>query len=215
MPPPSEPTTHDATVAYYEEHAERFVGETAGLDMRSLYEPFLALIPKGGRVLDAGCGSGRDAKAFFEMGYEVFAFDASPAMARAASTLTGKAVSVLRFQDVCFVDEFDGIWACASLLHVPRAELAGAFEKLFRAMKPSGVLYASFKLGECERAEGGRLFTDFSPRLFEGFISGIPAVKLEALWETTDRRPARAEVRWVNVLLRKGSGSGRGYPEQS
>jgi SAM-dependent methyltransferase len=143
-----------------------------------------------------------------ERGYEVVAFDGSQAMAREASRLTGRDVAVLRFCDVPFVGEFDGIWACASLLHVPRPELAFVFERLRDAMRPGGILYASFKLGERNRFDGGRHFTDFTPRSFEKFAECIPDLTIERLWQTSDLRPAGAGNLWVNVLLRKGNASG-------
>jgi SAM-dependent methyltransferase len=206
MPQRSEPERLAPTVAYYEGNADRFVAETAGVDISPLYEPFLARIPGGGRILDAGCGSGRDTKAFLTRGYDVQAFDASPTLARMASSLAGVEVAVLRFQDVAFDARFDGIWACASLLHVPMSELGDAVGRLIRALVPGGILYASFKSGEGERREGGRHFTDFTPRSIERFLSTVPGVRAECIWETSDLRPG-AIGRWVNVLLRKFVGA--------
>ena len=95
MKPPSDAELE--TLRYYEEHAEEYVRQTVGLDVGHLYEPFLQLVPRGGRILDAGCGSGRDAKAFREMGYGVVAIDASPAIAAAASRVAGIPVEVITF----------------------------------------------------------------------------------------------------------------------
>src|SRR5262245_33297557 len=109
MNPPSDPT-----VAYYDAQAEQYALETRTAEMGRLYEPFLKLVPSGGHILDAGCGSGRDALAFRRLGYRVTAFDASPVLCKMAEDLIGQSVSVLRFQEVAFREEFDSIWACAS-----------------------------------------------------------------------------------------------------
>src|SRR5262245_28680602 len=101
--PPSE-----LTVAYYDAHAEEHVRDTLGVDMAELYEYFLALIPAGGHILDAGCGSGRDAREFKRCGYRVTAFDASEEVARLAGEVIGQPVLVMRFQDVAWGGEFDG-----------------------------------------------------------------------------------------------------------
>ena len=111
----------DVSADYYEKNASEFVEATVNVDMTKLYEPFLALIPPGGRILDAGCGSGRDAAAFLSAGLDVEAFDASPAMAAHASEIMEESQKAnQRYQDI---ESFDGIWVCASLLHVPRDNL--------------------------------------------------------------------------------------------
>lgn len=112
--------------AYYDQHAVTFFAQTANVDMTALHERFLSHISPDGLVLDAGCGSGRDAKAFLERGYRVAAFDASPRLAQLASEYLGQAVAVHTFTEVAEQDCYDGIWACASLLHLSRAEMPAA-----------------------------------------------------------------------------------------
>ncbi|MCG7373465.1 class I SAM-dependent methyltransferase [Pseudomonas luteola] len=87
----------NSTYDYYQQHAAQFFAETAEVDMHELHMQFLARIPAGGYILDAGCSSGRDAKAFVQMGYQVSAFDASPVLADLASNYLGQPVQVLRF----------------------------------------------------------------------------------------------------------------------
>ncbi len=149
-----------STEAYYNRHAQQFVDDTLHVDMRSLYVPFLAGLPVNARILDAGCGSGRDARAFQKQGYQVSAFDASEQLASRASQLLGFTVPVKRFDEVEEIERYDGIWACASLLHVPERQLPEAFARLWRALKPGGLLYCSFKWGQGERQHHGRHFTD-------------------------------------------------------
>jgi hypothetical protein len=109
----------DPTDRYYEHSAAKFFGSTVGVDMAPIHQRFLAELTLGARSLDADCGSGRDAKAFAEAGFQVTAFVASPELARLASAFCEFDVAVRRFEDVDEVETFDGIWCCASLLHVP------------------------------------------------------------------------------------------------
>ena len=192
-----------ATIRHYDDNARAFFDSTRDVDMTPLYERFLPRVPAGGAILDAGCGSGRDTLAFRERGYRVTAFDASPELARLAETHTGQAVHVLRFEELEWEEAFDGIWACASLLHVPRGQLANAFGLLARALKPGGVLYASFKYGTREHSRGGRHFTDLDEENLGRILAQVPALSVLETWQTEDQRPGREAETWLNALLRK------------
>ena len=93
--------------------------------MRSARQRFLACLPAGAAILDFGCGSGRDAKAFLELGFSVEASDGSEELCRRASELTGIPVKRMLFSELSAADRYDGIWACASILHLPRFQCAG------------------------------------------------------------------------------------------
>jgi SAM-dependent methyltransferase len=202
MKPPSD--YKSSTVAYYESHAEEFSANTLNVDMSGLYDSFLGQIRPGGRILDAGCGSGRDSLAFIARGYRVVSIDASPAMVAATSKLTGRGALLLTFDDLNFEDEFDGIWACASLLHVSRLDLPTVLNRLVRAMAPSAVLYMSFKYGDSERIENGRFFNDLDETLFQVMIRHHPQLEILSVWRSDDvRRSDRPYQRWLNALTRK------------
>ncbi len=183
----------------YNKNAESFFEGSVNADMSGVRNRFLKYVPAGGRILDAGCGSGRDSKAFLDAGYDVVSFDASEEMCKRASEYIGREVLNLRFEDISFDKEFDGIWACATLLHVPMNELPGIMQKLHGALKPGGAIYASFKYGEGTVSRGERQFTDFTEKsivpLFEnaGFeiVSNIVG---------SDSRPGRENEKWVNVI---------------
>ena len=193
-----------STVRYYDEHADEFCGRTIGLDLADLRERFLRALPNGAKVLlDAGCGSGRDALAFGRRGYRVDAFDASAGMAARASAVLGWPVRQLRFQDLRSVNCYDGIWANASLLHVPRRDMDDVLNRLTAALRPSGVLYASFKQGEGEEVRDGRLFNAYSERGLRALFAGKPDLEEIDLWSERDERPEHREEWWLNVLLRK------------
>lgn len=190
------------TMDYYSQHAETFFSGTVDVDMASLYQPFVAELPAQGRVLDAGCGSGRDSRAFAGLGYDVDAFDASPEMVAMASQHSGLAVRQMRFAEVEAISRYDGIWCCASLLHVPSAELPDAMHRLARALKPGGIWYVSFKYGEGERAKEGRRFTDLNETGLTALVEPLADVQIARMWITEDKRPDRDEI-WLNALLSK------------
>ncbi|WP_312996671.1 class I SAM-dependent methyltransferase [Leclercia sp.] len=190
------------TLKYYQDNAQTFFDGTVNVDMSSLYETFTKHLAPGARVLDAGCGSGRDAKAFLEMGYQVEAFDASSAMVELARKHTGLPVQLMTFADVDWKEKFDGIWCCASLLHVPAGELPGVMRKLADALKPGGAWYLSFKYGDGEREVDGRRFTDMDEGRLQAFLNTVAMIDVISLWATQDKRPLRNEV-WINGVLRK------------
>jgi SAM-dependent methyltransferase len=166
-----------ATVAYYNRNAARYVAETVEVDLSALRERFLAQIPTGGFILDAGCGSGRDSLAFLQRGYRVRAFDAPPEVARLAAVRIGQPVQVQRFEELDERAAYDGIWACASLLHLPTAEIPNALQRLWAALKPDGVLYLSLKHGESERVDAeGRHFTDATEARLRDWLAELQAV---------------------------------------
>lgn len=187
---------------YYQLHAQRFFSETVDVDMSELYRPFVAHLKPGARILDAGCGSGRDAKAFSEMGYAVEAFDASAELVELARQHTGLPVKQMRFEDITEVERYDGIWCCASLLHVPLAELPGVMTQLSEALKPGGVWYLSFKYGSGEREKDGRRFTDMDEAGFAEVLSELSGIEVMECWQTHDQRPERDDS-WINLVLSK------------
>jgi len=188
------------SVDYYNIHAEEFFNGTNGVDMTEIYRRFLPLIPEGGSILDAGCGSGRDAKAFTEMGYRVDAFDASPSLVELANSNNGIQATIDTFDSYSSDEDYDGIWACASLLHVPFDKLAETIESLSSHLKSSGVFYLSFKLGVGERDTGQRIFTDMTLDALTATISEASNLNIAKSWITQDLRQHRNE-KWLNALL--------------
>lgn len=189
---------------YYRQNAQAFFGRTVHEDVATLYASFLPRLPKGAHILDAGCGSGRDTKAFVERGYRVTAIDATPEMAALAEKFTGQPVRVLRFQELDYVAAFDGIWACASLLHVPLVELPMVFERFILALKPGGYWNMSFKYGEGEKRRGIRQFTDFTETSLSAFLAEFDTLKVLDVFASGDTRTDRPEQeRWVSAVVQK------------
>lgn len=193
-----------STIAFYDLRAHEYSESTSRLDLHELYEPFLKELPQGGHILDAGCGSGRDTKAFLSRGYRVTAMDASPQLARLATVFTGQHCEVLSFQEMQFREEFDGIWACASLLHVPRNEMRDVMRRFVRALEPCGVLYVSLKEGDGERiVKGGRFFSFYTIETFRELLGFFPGLVEIAFWKTEEMRSRQHPQPWLNVLMRK------------
>lgn len=190
------------TIDYYNKNAEEFTNSTLHVEMESLYQPFLALLPEHAHILDLGCGSGRDSLAFKNKGYRVDAIDYSEALAKKATELTGIQVKHHSFYELDEVAVYDGIWACASLLHCERRRLAEVVAKMLRALKSEGVTYMSFKYGDTDREKDGREFTNLNEQQAQKLLAQFDQVSLVQQWITLDKRPDRTE-QWLNLLWKK------------
>lgn len=202
IPFPDRRRPTESCARWYDAHARAFFDSTVGLDMSALHDEFLALVPAGGHVLDAACGSGRDARAFRERGCRVSAFDASCSMAQLASAHLGAPVTVRTFDDVHEVEAFDGVWVCAGLVHVPQERLPPTLARLWRAVRRGGCLYASIKHGRGQRFANGRLFTDADEETMAQWCATLVDVASCRIWLTGDCRLDKNQA-WVNVLAYK------------
>ncbi len=192
----------DKNIEYYNENAQSFFEGTVNADMSLWRDKFEKYVSDGGRILDAGCGSGRDSRAFKQHGYSVVAFDASKEMCRMAAELLNQEVWQMRFDEIAFDEEFDGIWACASLLHVPQDELPTIMQKLHTALKAKGSIYVSFKYGEGTKQRGERTFSDFTEDSVRKLLSDSNFEVIEC-GITSDIRPGRDAEKWINAIARK------------
>lgn len=190
------------TIQFYQDNAESFFEDTVNVDMTNIYQHFTKSLPNNAFILDAGCGSGRDTKAFLEMGYKVEAFDASSELVSRARKYTGIDVIHALFNDVNSTDKYDAIWCCASLLHVPEIELPEVLSKLSNALKPNGSWYVSFKYGDSQREKDGRSFTDINEQRLAALVTSLINIDVNSTWITEDNRPDRSE-KWLNAILTK------------
>ncbi|EHN68651.1 class I SAM-dependent methyltransferase [Aliivibrio fischeri] len=133
------------TIKYYDTHAESYYLQTNHIDMSSSYDRFRRLIPRHCHILDAGCGVGRDTRYFMSKGYKVYSFDLSDKMVEITKKYPFAFCKKMAFSEVDFYEEFDAIWANASLLHVPKKELKDVMTRLLKSLKINGHMYASFK----------------------------------------------------------------------
>lgn len=190
-----------STIEYYNKNALSYYEQTVNIDMSDIYEPFLELIPKGGHILDAGCGSGRDTKEFLCRGYKVTAIDASEEMVKLSSQLTEQKTMQMRFQDLAFDQQFDGIWACASLLHIPRNEISLIIQKFINITRPNSTWYISFKLGTQEVFLDGRLYNNYDESLIESLLADYSFLRTVKVWQTISFASQQKLVKWLNVLV--------------
>jgi 2-polyprenyl-3-methyl-5-hydroxy-6-metoxy-1,4-benzoquinol methylase len=193
----------EATLRYYETHAEVVAERTQSPDRAEMCQPFIHLLPAHAHILDAGCGAGYDSLYFIQQGFVVTAFDASVSLAQIASQRTHQPVWHLRFEEIAFDNQFDGIWACASLLHVPRLHMPDVLTLLVTAMKTDGVLYASFMYGDVETVRGDCFFNDYTEQGFREVAAVQPRLKIIRCWKTGDLPPMRPGREWLHVLAKK------------
>ena len=193
----------DKTLDYYNQNAETFVSNTVSVDFKQTQDKFVNRLETGDYILDFGCGSGRDTKYFLEAGLRVDAIDGSEELCKIASEYTGIEVKKMLFQELDSDSKYDGIWACSSILHLPKNDLKLVLRKINTALKKKGIVYTSFKYGEFEGERNGRYFTDFTIETFREFIQDIGDLKLDEYWITGDVRPGRGEEKWLNIILQK------------
>jgi cyclopropane fatty-acyl-phospholipid synthase-like methyltransferase len=191
------------TLEYYNKNAVAFANGTLDVDFTQIPDRFLERLQVGDSILDFGCGSGRDTKYFLAQGMQVDAVDGSEEMCKIASEYTGLEVRQMYFQDLDEQGKYDGIWACASVLHLSKKELRNVIKKMLAALKPEGIIYTSFKYGTFEGERNGRYFTDFTEMSFFDFIQEIDGAVVEEQWITGDVRPGRGEEKWLNLIIRK------------
>lgn len=193
----------DETIAYYDQNATVFVESTVNADITELYRSFEEFLNPGARILDLGCGSGRDSKYFVQHGYDVVAVDPSQAMCEQTRSYACVPVYKLKAEEMRFSDEFDAVWACASLLHISRDNQISVFRIIMNALKSDGIIYCSWKYGNQNRIMDSRHFTDMNEVLLQKLIYDIRELEVLRIWITGDVRKEKAKEKWLNALLRK------------
>mgnify|MGYP000017619409 FL=1 len=190
------------SIDFYNNNAETFFDSTKAIDMSVLYDEFLPHLKANANILDAGCGSARDSLYFKKQGFNVTAFDASASLVKLAEKLLNQKVELATFESFANEQKFDGIWACASLLHVPKQELNSILNKLSGLLNVGGIFYCSFKYGDKMVERGGRTFTNLNESLLREKIENT-ALRITKTWVTADQRPDRADEKWLNAILIK------------
>ena len=189
--------------SYYDQKAQDFFDSTFDVSMDSLYQPFLARLEPGALIIDAGCGSGRDALAFTRRGYRVLAFDVSVELVTLARQQTGLDIRQCSFLDFQTAPEsVQGIWACASLLHLPYQQIPTVFKHLSGFLVSEGIFYCSFKYGIDDVQRDGRYFTNLDEARLQMVVERTD-LRIDQLWVSADQRPERKEQRWLNAFLSK------------
>jgi SAM-dependent methyltransferase len=192
----------EGTLQFYRSNARSYADWAKAPSTR--LRGFLALLPSGGSILELGCGAGNHSAVMLAEGFLVRATDGSPEMAEIASQRLGHAVEAMRFDQLDAHEAYDGVWASACLLHVPRDELAGILARIHRALGPSGVFYASYKMGEGDGRDSlGRYYNYASPEWLEAtYASAGPWITLSSdrnVIQSFDETPANM----LHLVVRK------------
>lgn len=208
----------NSTIDFYNNNADNYYEQTASVDFSDLYERFLKYIPEGGRIMDVGCGSGRDAGAFCRMGFRAEGLDAAEELAALAGEKQGINVTVCNMEDWITDRPYDGIWCCAVLVHLEDGQIKKFFNNLRYNLAEGGVLFVSVKArdGNCDGYDSkGRYMRYFERAELRGFVEevngnsygAVKAVSEESArlkileeWESEDGMD-RA-VRWLNLIIR-------------
>ncbi|MFZ4550199.1 MAG: class I SAM-dependent methyltransferase [Aquabacterium sp.] len=192
-------------MSFYNENAVSYALETAQADLSQLYSQFAARLQPGARVLDLGCGGGRDLRAFKTRGFDCIGVDPSARLAKISAETSGCEVLVSKAQELSFVDAFDGIWACASLLHLPKVEMPATLTRLRNALRSNGVLFLSMQEGHGSSVEeDGRFYARYSNQELRELVvaSGLNLIDQ---WITADSLKGRESIAWINLLAVKPS----------
>ncbi len=194
----------EETIKFYDENSSQYCKNTFLVDMTDLYNRFLRHLPEGASILDAGCGSGRDSLAFKNLGYEVYALDASDKIVEVCRKNTGIEATVRSFDDIYESSEYDAVWACASLLHVSHTTLPSVLEKIKVSLKPSGYLYASFRYGKESRiSKDGRYFNDMDESKIRKLVDQVKGFEIVDMWTSEGEGKYHGIGTWLNVILKK------------
>ena len=190
----------ETTLSWYKENAPLYAEETKNSLVYDALGEFLSRVEEKGRILDLGCGSGRDSFFFLERGFYVDSLDGSEAMKREAERLFGINVRLSDFLSLDEYEKYDGVWAQASILHLDEESLRKVLYLISRALKTGGVFYTSFRKGEVDGFENGRWYTNMTESRFSSLLP--PNLQIEKSWEGKDVRPGVNKT-WLSIISRK------------
>lgn len=191
-------------INFYNREAERYKEERNEIKgFGEIYKPFIKYIKHNGKILDFGCGSGRDSLYFKNNGYNVIALDGSKEMCDITRQLCNIEVKEMFFEDFKEENTYDGIWACASLLHLPKDILINVLKNLALSLKENGYIYASFKYGDYEGIRNRRYFIDFTEESFKDIIKKIPDLEIIETYQTNGVLKSQIRKHWLNIVLKK------------
>ena len=193
----------NSTIDYYNRHAEEYCRTTAGADLSGAIQRFAACLAPGARVLDMGCGSGRDVMTFSEMGFETAGLDASEELVKLARARLGDRIFAADISEWTADEPFDGIWCCASLMHLTETECGRFFANLKSNLKPGGALYISVKSGiETGPDASGRYMRNFTEDEIRDLVRASGMLGIRELWYTEDSL-SRTGFRWLNAIIKR------------
>lgn len=192
----------NSTVDYYNKNAQEYSKRTCNIDMSKLYIIFERYLQVGDSILDLGCGSGRDSRYFNEKGYRVTAVDASINMCEIVRKIDGIDVINEEFDKLDLEQNYNGIWACASLLHIKKEMVEKLLRKLLMHLCPGGVMYASWKYGHREQFEGERFYSYLDEKELKKIVKNITGIVKYNIWLSEEVRDDKT-ISWINIIIEK------------
>ena len=193
----------DVTLQYYNDHAREFTEQTQHVNFAETQQEFIKHLQQGSLILDFGCGAGRDSAYFISQGYKVVALEGAEQLALLAEKFIKQKVLRQTFEQFCEIDCYDGVWACASLLHLPWDILCQVVQNLSASLHRKGIFYASFKYGNFAGMRHGRYFTDMTEERWQSLTEDFTELNTIKMWVTGDVREGRSKERWLNILCQK------------
>lgn len=193
------------TLEYYNNNAKIYCEQTLIGNLQETYDKFLKYLPQNAYILDFGCGSGRDSKYFIENGYKVRAIDGSFGMCKLASKYINQEVNCMKFEELCDINTYDGIWACSSILHVEKENLINILIKMITSLNVNGIIYTSFKIGKGYEIKEGKYYNYITKEEMIETLNKIGKnVKLIDYFETlpSTKRVANNTI-WGNFIIKK------------
>jgi len=180
---------HDTTREYYDTHASEYADQTWNISIPAIWRLLTERVPRGGTILDLGCGAGRDLKVFADSGYKVIGVDYSVGLLEIARRRSSQTAIWAEFHSLPFHDRcFDAVWAIASLLHVSPHEIPSVLREVRRVLNPSGSFIASMKQGTGEHADqSGRFFVHYKKEEWNRLLTDA-GFNVEDIHETLERR---------------------------
>lgn len=192
-----------STLTYYNNNAYEYFNTTKMISLDNLYSIFLNYITTKGKILDFGCGSGRDSKYFKDKGYDVYLLDGSINLANIVETELGLKVKVQDFNDFDEKDKYDGVWACASLLHVKKENISNIILKIKNSIHDDGIIYISMKDGVGEEIDNfGRYYNYVNEKEFEELLKPLH-LKVDKYIKTNQRKDDSKNIIWHNFFIKK------------
>lgn len=189
------------TIETYNQHAHNKMEEAGAFPP---WERFLMPYLKAGdHILDLGCGDGHYSQVFQQAGFQISAIDAAPALCQIAADKLGIPVRNLRFDQLEDIALYDAVWACCSLLHIPRHAMPDAFARIATALKPAGYVYASYMEGEEEgwRGEFGTFMASMTEKAMRMVLSTVPILRVIKVHHTPCKH--QPQVQWIQFILEK------------
>ncbi|MBQ9272861.1 MAG: class I SAM-dependent methyltransferase [Mogibacterium sp.] len=191
-----------STIDYYDKNADSYYWATVAVDLNALRQKFASYLPAEASVIDMGCGSGRDVMAFENMGHRAVGLDASKELVKLAQERLEVKAFTGDMSTYRAAEPYDGIWCCASVIHLNDEEKAKFFRNLERNLRPGGAIFISVKVGiETGVDKDGRYYSNCSEAELRDYLESAGCEVTDVV--RTEDAMGRPGSMWLNVFAKK------------